>query len=720
MAVCLLLTFLVTAPEADAIELNSLNASINENPLWFDSLNVRFIGNWPFGFPEEVCCSHTPGFVFLGLGGGVYVMNVEDPTAPYKINEQIHTRGLVRDLCLQDSLLYIACYLGGLEIWDVTDLYNPVRLCCYQTIGYVNDVDVLDTIACITNDNCIRLLNIVDPVNPHEVGICSTTHFVNNVAINQNYAFISNWSDTGIHVIDISDPTNPFEVGFCIGYGATNQIVIVNDTLAYVSDYRFRVFNFSDPTNPYQITNFNPTYSIRKFALSDTIMYVGAGFDGFAVVNLVDILNPQTIGYYGLYWLCLGVAVSDSIAYVANRYNSLWTMDVSDPTAPLPIEQYNTPSSARDVIVFGGLAYVGQLRAGLYILDVQNPSSPHEYGRCDTNVTVSETALDGGYAYAACLEDTGLMIFDVSNPAAPYVTGFHSNLSPCGVDKENEYAYVAGGFGLYIYDVSDPYNPSYAGFHNSPPSARGVDVIDTFAYLANDGAGLRIINVSNPSSPYEVGFYDTPGGTWRATVAGNYAYVADGVAGLRVIDVSVPSNPQEVGFYDTPGKAEEVAISGDYAYVADGTAGVRVIDISDPTNPYEVGHYTTPEYAKSVYAILNYIYVGCYNCGIQIYQNTLIDIEEKNSTKPVGSLFWLQNPAKGDLIKVTLKIDQPSAPVFALYNTLGQKVKEYSLNKLLPGEHVVILPVKGLPSGVYFLQLETAHKNVIKKVIVFK
>lgn len=40
----------------------------------FDSLNTRFIGNWPFGVTYAVSFDPSRNLVFCGSGGGVYVL----------------------------------------------------------------------------------------------------------------------------------------------------------------------------------------------------------------------------------------------------------------------------------------------------------------------------------------------------------------------------------------------------------------------------------------------------------------------------------------------------------------------------------------------------------------------------------------------------------------------------------------------------------------------
>ena len=47
-----------------------------------DSLNCRFVGNWPFGFSEAVALDPARNLAFCGSGGGVYVLDVSNPAQP--------------------------------------------------------------------------------------------------------------------------------------------------------------------------------------------------------------------------------------------------------------------------------------------------------------------------------------------------------------------------------------------------------------------------------------------------------------------------------------------------------------------------------------------------------------------------------------------------------------------------------------------------------------
>jgi len=62
---------------------------------YFDSLNVRFMGNWPFGNPYNVAYDSVRNLAFLGSGAGVYILDISDPSNPVKLSESLHSREFI-------------------------------------------------------------------------------------------------------------------------------------------------------------------------------------------------------------------------------------------------------------------------------------------------------------------------------------------------------------------------------------------------------------------------------------------------------------------------------------------------------------------------------------------------------------------------------------------------------------------------------------------------
>ena len=171
-------------------------------------------------------------------------------------------------------------------------------------------------------------------------------------------------------------------------------------------------------------------------------------------------------------------------------------------------------------------------------------------------------AVEGDYAYVADggLIDTGLRVFNVSEPAHPFEVAF----LPLMTDSES----------------------------TPPPRVEGVAVAAGYVYLAAGTAGLRVIDVSDPVAPVQIGTYGTPGRADNLMIADSYAYIVDG--DLRIVDVSDPAAPAEVGSYDLPdsGITPHVAVQGQHAYLT--SDGLQIFDISSPGALLEAARHPIP------------------------------------------------------------------------------------------------------------------------------
>jgi hypothetical protein len=112
------------------------------------------------------------------------------------------------------------------------------------------------------------------------------------------------------------------------------------------------------------------------------------------------------------------------------------------------------------------------------------------------------------------------------------------------------YAYVAGGAGgLRVVDVSDPAAPFETGFSTLPGFAQGLAVLRNHAYVAakddaTGDSGLRIINISNPIAPVEDVGHTEPTKAWDVAVAQGWVYATDEnfAKGLHIYYFAPPSS----------------------------------------------------------------------------------------------------------------------------------------------------------------------------------
>ena len=69
-----------------------INPYEESGSMWFDSLNVRFVGNWPYGISCSVTYDSLRSLAFCSSGGGIYILDISTPSAPVKLSEEIHGR----------------------------------------------------------------------------------------------------------------------------------------------------------------------------------------------------------------------------------------------------------------------------------------------------------------------------------------------------------------------------------------------------------------------------------------------------------------------------------------------------------------------------------------------------------------------------------------------------------------------------------------------------
>jgi hypothetical protein len=292
------------------------------------------------------------------------------------------------------------------------------------------------------------------------------------------------------------------------------------------------------------------------------------------------------------------------------------------------------------------------------------------------------------------------------------------------VDVSGNYAYVADDYvgGLRIIDISNPVNPIEVGYYNTPGYARDVEVSGDYAFVAAETHGLWIINCANPNAPYPVGNIGTYDYTYGVGVSGNYAYMAEYNYGLRIIDVSNPANPSQAGYYDTPGHAMDVTVSGNFACVADDDGGIRIIDVSNPSNPFETGYYDTPGEGRGVAVSGEYAYVAdgfyfeIFDCSqaLRITNlNALISLSKFILYPPDPNPFNAET-------KITFSLPFAGEISLKVFNITGAEIETIYQGYSCAGYYEMAFNGFNLPSGVYFIYLQTGSINRTQKIMLVK
>ena len=231
-----------------------------------------------------------------------------------------------------------------------------------------------------------------------------------------------------------------------------------------------------------------------------------------------DVTDPQNIQVKGNTTSSLqgpqALVATGRHVYVASRNNSQL---VVFETPPEPLGSWDTkgavvlPGKPEDVFVSGNYAYlVGSLpTVFLAVVDISDPSDPTVRSFVPTggkSIHVSDSR-----AYVAA--PAGLDVYDVSDPDAIALIGSTSDMasSPSAIHVSGNRAYVTmeSSNTLVVYDISNPAAPSALGSAPTGSLVRPVSVTVSgdHAFVASEGDpasaennGIVVLDVSDPAS----------------------------------------------------------------------------------------------------------------------------------------------------------------------------------------------------------------------------
>jgi hypothetical protein len=332
---------------------------------------------------------------------------------------QINARGLVSQVVVQDSLLFVACGSWGAQIYSVSDPANPRDLGSMDAV--IGDVCVEDSFCYAVGGDSLRIYNVARPNLPSLAGAIRDSGDL--VVVANGYAF-----SAGRWVMNIYNVTDPAHPTWANSRGGPAYAMFVRRNLLFCSSVQpdnMTVLNISDPLNIAQVSKVDG-YGGDGLFVDDSYAYLPCDYEhsGLFVIDvsdsshpmLRDSINPEGVTEWEPY-----VPSPNSYGYLADDYGGLITLDLHDANSIFQAWAGYQAHQANDVVVDGQRAYLADYCAGLQILDVSDPAKPVSLGRFDTlgsKATRTATARDS-FAFIGMDGITGrqfLRVLDVLEP----------------------------------------------------------------------------------------------------------------------------------------------------------------------------------------------------------------------------------------------------------------------------------------------------------------
>lgn len=519
------------------------------------------------------------GYVLLGMGLRLLVLDVNTPTHPELIGRSAVLPGVPLAIVTAETTAYVGLDNGEIIILDMADLTSP------QLVGSLDEM-------------------VHAGGSGRNVRMTLEDHFIYLVDENQN----------NLSVIDVADSAHPVRVAEYVFVNGYVQDVAVRDNVVYTAVSKEGVVILEHtPTNTLLEVG-HLAGQAASITIAGDLAFVVDGAHTLTVFDLANLQQPRVIGRYQTdAMMAMDVIAMGNRVYISDQSGTIGTSRI--------FSQYGPPVRPGNV----------------QIVDMTTPAAPRQIGSFTTSAQIWSLTVDADYLYVT---DGDLLIVDVTDTAVPTVVGSYQTPGEIYdvVVVGNDAYTAAGNRGLRLFDVNDPTAPVMVGFQmGTPGHALRLLVNAGYAYVTNDfqmvdftnpitvGLGLRVVSVANPLAPSEVAFYPI---LHESSFALNDVIAVDPYLmlaqtdGLHILDTTDPTHLLEVGTIETDAKG--VAVANGYAFLT-GKAGLQIMDVSNLMMPVVVstgyagygpradydGYLTEQIAVVGTYAFLDYVvYAG--------------------------------------------------------------------------------------------------------------
>lgn len=290
---------------ADRGGLTSIEISIPSLP------SVSYYLNQPRCEALGVYIKDTIAYLNSAGGPSFTLVNISNPSLLVRISYvevPIWGGAEPKGIYAGDTIAYFADGSAGFLIIDISNLLNPTILCTLNTPGRVSDLCVRDTLAYLADDDSLLIMNISNPYNPVIIGHISIPGSgAYDVWVTGNYAFVTEEDLFGgqgkVNMIDITDPTSPTLVEQISMAATPYGLFVLNDKVYVAADDWWspgrkkgegradieggiRIIHWEEPDSMSLLARFDTPGRCRDIFVVDSFIYIAA-WDSFMIYKYI-------------------------------------------------------------------------------------------------------------------------------------------------------------------------------------------------------------------------------------------------------------------------------------------------------------------------------------------------------------------------------------------------------------------------------------------------
>jgi hypothetical protein len=688
-----------------------------------ENFNITSINQYYYHWNDgvsDVCLNG--GYAYLACGtDGLRIVDISQPGAIRDIglcNIGDTNNDWANTVAVSGNYAYLGTYQNGILVIDIS---NPSAPTIVHTVPFTQSTFRAIRIAGNYAFVCkygLSIIDISDPASAQVVWESEDQFEIDDIEVHGDTAYAA-WGEHGLKIMDLSQITSPQIIGrFYFEDGTWVSSVSISGDYAYLAcgSRGFQVLNMKTM----QIAaGIDSLYYGFKIKVRDDYAYMTYGDPEcpLAIIDISDPYSPQTMGIYYPPQDIVNFAIDGDLIYVADYYFGLRLIDIYEPANPHEEVIYNRYGHDFDITIQNNHAFAREEHR-VTAIDIDDPGNPHEVGFYEYDSQTANVCFVGNIAYSCHQANTCLNAVDFSNPASPIFLGSYTAEHDVHykVGIYDHYAYILENLGLRIVDISDPANMDPVGFFLSSTSPDLLEIIDHYAIFQNGSQEIELLDLTNPIAPTNIGEYIIGQEEYchMAKASDGRLYLA-GSNRLWIFDITNFGNWVQLAsmpiFDGLTNYLRGIEIVDNFAYLTVSGKGLCVYDITDAGHPQLVGLYDTPgvplgvSVTGNIAMVADYTNLGFYDC------TQAVGIDDPSAPTLPQSFALLQNYPNPFNSSTTIQFELPKTGnvSLAVYDILGRKISLLANREFTAGQHAIRWDGtadngKAVASGRYFVR----------------
>ncbi len=319
-------------------------------------------------------------------------------------------------ICIIISLICIYPSLVNASDGDIT----VVEISRVEISGILFDVDLDDNYAYVGeySANRIHIIDITTPSNPIEVGNFSV-NLPHYFEVSNNIAYIAAWTD-GVQIFNVSNPADSFKISE-YRPGTVGALTVQDNYLFVGSDQGFDIVDVSNPILPQNLSYFFTGGNHHDFFVANSLLYTLAWnwateTSWIRIINFSNPEHPTEVGSFDLGSVCYDIHVFGDYVYLASSYYGIKIVDFSIMEEPGFILSHDLVGEAFALEVKDNILYLGNGYSGLHVFDVSNLTTPVELVHMTTGGSAGELEIRDNLIYQT-VNNVGLLVLRIDGLA---------------------------------------------------------------------------------------------------------------------------------------------------------------------------------------------------------------------------------------------------------------------------------------------------------------